>query len=407
MAIPSENGKQLCSRTVIGVAQTGYGGNRTPSRKYKVRNGITWRGPTGLSSCRGSISASRPVRRRIPQPAPSDAVRTKMRTAIVPARECSGFAMKVSRTELAARAQERSATQRRSRAASRGVELVCLIVASLVAASVLYLVYAAKTHDLEQEQATTLNLNELAGPQQLIPFLGMIPAPSDQEFIANQIYNLKRHGEEFNNVGAIARLRVTESELAKTRGLVSFPKRLSGLPVPARHERSVPLLTAQEFADLKPHLRVRNTDDYRHRIFLWAVLFFAPFYAVHLVWRLRAFSCDNLILPIVHAVCGIGLILMISLRDPLRDTLMFGDFTQGVIAGCAALLVFSIPNYQRQFGRLSYLPLLAALLLAVALRLFGSGPGASDARVNLFFFQPVEIIRILIVFFLAGYFAQN
>ena len=38
---------------------------------------------------------------------------------------------------------------------------------------------------------------------------------------------------------------------------------------------------------------------------------------------------------------------------------------------------------------------------------FGSGPGASDAKVNLFFFQPVELIRILIVLFLAGYFAQN
>ena len=70
-------------------------------------------------------------------------------------------------------------------------------------------------------------------------------------------------------------------------------------------------------------------------------------------------------------------------------------------------MLFSIPNYERRFARLSYVPLIAAVLLALALGLFGSGPGASDARVNLFFFQPVEIIRILLVFFLAGYFAQN
>ena len=38
--------------------------------------------------------------------------------------------------------------------------------------------------------------------------------------------------------------------------------------------------------------------------------------------------------------------------------------------------------------------------------LFGSGPGTSDAKVNLFGFQPVEIIRVLLVFFLAGYFAR-
>ncbi len=137
------------------------------------------------------------------------------------------------------------------------------------------------------------------------------------------------------------------------------------------------------------------------------ILFFAAFYVVHVVWRLVGFSGDNLMLPIIHALCGIGLILMISLRDPLRDTLMFVDFTQGVIAGCAALVLFSIPDYQRRFSRLSYVPLLAAVLLAIALGVFGSGPGSSDAKVNLFFFQPVEIIRILIVFFLAGYFAQN
>ena len=35
------------------------------------------------------------------------------------------------------------------------------------------------------------------------------------------------------------------------------------------------------------------------------------------------------------------------------------------------------------------------------------GPGVSDAKVNLFGFQPVEFIKILIVLFLAGYFAQR
>ena len=37
----------------------------------------------------------------------------------------------------------------------------------------------------------------------------------------------------------------------------------------------------------------------------------------------------------------------------------------------------------------------------------GSGPTGSDAKVNLGPIQPVELIKILIVFFLAGYFAQN
>ncbi len=39
--------------------------------------------------------------------------------------------------------------------------------------------------------------------------------------------------------------------------------------------------------------------------------------------------------------------------------------------------------------------------------LFGSGPGASDAKVNLLGFQPVELIRLLLWLFLAGYFARR
>ncbi len=318
--------------------------------------------------------------------------------------------MKVSRAEITAHAQERTIAEKRVRSASRNVELICLVLASLLVATGLYLVFSAKTRNLGQVQKATVNLNELTGPQQLIPYLSIIPAPSDQYFIANRIYNLRRHGESFSNVGAIARLRVTETELARTHGLSGLPKRLAAAREHAKgneRELSIPLLTPTEFAALKPRFRIRNPDHYRQRFLLWTILFFAAFYLTHLAWRVRGFAGDNLILPVVHALSGIGLILMITLRDPLRDTLMFADFTAGVTAGCLALFLFSVPDYQKQFSRLSYVPLLAALILAIALGLFGSGPGGSDAKVNLFFFQPVELIRILLILFLAGYFAQN
>lgn len=341
--------------------------------------------------------------------------------------------MKISREEIASRAQERRETERIGRARSRGVELVWLIAASLLVASGLVLVYQAKVHGVAEEEKNALNLNRLTGPQQLVPYLGMIPAESDQEFVANRIYDVKRHGEEFSNDGVIARLKVTEAEIVRARGLDSFPKRMAEARQrreqrdeetetnrnwfakkwgalrgrEAERELSIPVLTSAEFAQLKPHLSVRDAGRYRTQLVVWVILFFSAFYAVHVLCRVRKLAGDNLILPIIEALCGIGLIVMISLRDPLRDTLLFADFTQGVIAGCAALAVFSVPDYERQFSRLSYVPLIAALALAVALGIFGSGPGGSDAKVNLFFFQPVELIRILIVLFLAGYFAQN
>ena len=38
---------------------------------------------------------------------------------------------------------------------------------------------------------------------------------------------------------------------------------------------------------------------------------------------------------------------------------------------------------------------------------FGRGPAGNDAKVNLGIFQPVELIKILLVMFLAGYFTRN
>ncbi len=59
------------------------------------------------------------------------------------------------------------------------------------------------------------------------------------------------------------------------------------------------------------------------------------------------------------------------------------------------------------FARWIYTPLFAAVGLFLALLVMGSGPTGSDAKVNLGPIQPVELIKILIILFLAGYFAQN
>ncbi len=74
------------------------------------------------------------------------------------------------------------------------------------------------------------------------------------------------------------------------------------------------------------------------------------FYAIHITWRVRGFAGDNTMLPVVQLLSGIGLILMVSLRDPLRDTLMFQDFAQGIDRWAAlALLAFSLFDYEREF----------------------------------------------------------
>jgi cell division protein FtsI/penicillin-binding protein 2/cell division protein FtsW (lipid II flippase) len=339
--------------------------------------------------------------------------------------------MKVSREELAARSEERIRKAKRQQVQPRYTELIGLVLASLAVITGLFLVYSAKAAPGAEEPKAALNLNQLTGPQQLNPYLGIFSSTSDQDFVARHIFEAKRHGKRFGNVGALGTIRIRQAELPRTHGSNEWSQRIaeaqrrlrgqgepgvetSGLrrlwPLHNRDsdaELTIPLLTPAEVAALKPYFRVRERREYRNQLLIWSALFLAGFYAVHVWWRVRGFRGDNLLLPVMHALSGIGLILMVSLRDPVRDTLMFSDFALGVVVGCAALVLFSLPDYQRQFSRLSFVPLLVAFLLAVALGVFGSGPGGSDAKVNLFFFQPVEIIRVLLVFFLAGYFAQN
>ncbi len=170
----------------------------------------------------------------------------------------------------------------------------------------------------------------------------------------------------------------------------------------------MPLLTSADIARLKPMLAVRDPRRYKQQL---GALVRACFCAASVAYTCSgvcaAYAGPQFLLPALLLLTGIGMALMVTLRDPLRDTLLFASFAEGAAAGCLALACGSILDYRRLTGRLSYVFLLASFLLSAALILLGSGPTGSDAKVNLFGFQPAEVIRILLVFFLAGYFAER
>ena len=128
----------------------------------------------------------------------------------------------------------------------------------------------------------------------------------------------------------------------------------------------MPLLSADQLRQLKPALVVRRPAQFRRAFLLWAGLFFAAFLLVHAWWSLRGFRGDQTLLPAILLLTGVGLILMVSLRDPVRDNLLFVDFAQGVAGGCAAA-------GRRRVARLRT-PLREAELRAAAgqLRAFGA-----------------------------------
>ena len=262
-------------------------------------------------------------------------------------------------------------------------EFAWLGATSLMVGVGLLLVYSAKTREFPAlggalARGELLDLNQVSKPEQLLPFLQVFPDDGQRQMVANKVFDYLETHRPLPNVGALARLR-------------SAPR--------------VPLLP---FAKLKPAFVVRTPAEFQQQFLIWSALYLAAFHVVFLIWRWSAFRGDFALLPAIHLITGLGLILAVSLRDPLRDTLEFSKFAWGVALGCA---VFLLPllralNYQR-FSAWCYTPLFGALGLFLLLLRFGSGPGGNDAKVNLGPFQPVEAIKILLVFFLAGYFARN
>jgi cell division protein FtsI/penicillin-binding protein 2/cell division protein FtsW (lipid II flippase) len=249
---------------------------------------------------------------------------------------------------------------------------LALFCASALVACGLAMVYSAKMRGFSAEQQL-VNLNAVSSPQELLPVLEIYQDREQREAAAQNIFDLLQRARPLVNVGTLARVR---------------PR--------------VPL------ARIKPMLIVRTPAEFTKEFLLWAALYFLGFYLVGVVWRLAYFRGDRSILPALHLLSGIGFILMTSMRDPLRDTLEFHKFAVGVLCGCALLALAALPVVDyRRLSDWCYTPLFAALALFGLLLRFGRGPAGNDAKVNLGPFQPVELIKILLVIFLAGYFTRN
>jgi cell division protein FtsI/penicillin-binding protein 2/cell division protein FtsW (lipid II flippase) len=251
--------------------------------------------------------------------------------------------------------------------------LFALILASLFIAGGLLMAYAAKSQSFTA--TNLLNVNTIGSPDDLLPLLESFPDPAARQAVAEGTFEFLQRKRPLPNIGALA---------------------------PLRRSQQFPL------GRLKPLMIVRTPREFQKEFLESIGLYFAGFYLVALIWSVARFGGDRAILPALHLLSGMGLILMVSLRDPLRDKLEFHKFAVGVFLGCLLLALPALKHFD--YMRLSdwcYTPLFAALALFGALLVFGRGPTGNDAKVNLGPFQPVELVKILLVLFLAGYFTRN
>jgi hypothetical protein len=206
--------------------------------------------------------------------------------------------------------------------APRG-EWLWLVTASLLVAAGLAMVFAAKSQDfaaVERKLAhgELVNLNTVQGPEDLVPVL------KSREETAGRVFEVIERARPLRNTGVLARV----------------------LPL----------------SKLKPLLIVRSPRQFQREFLLWAGLDFAGFYLVALAWRLTRFRGDRTFLPALHLLTGMGLALMLSLRDPLRDTLEFHKFALGVFLGCLLLILPALkPFHYRRLSDWCYTPLYLAL----------------------------------------------
>ncbi len=274
---------------------------------------------------------------------------------------------------------------RRAAVAARQLDLTDLLLLSttLIGVLAIALTYGGlgRRGALSADAMTTVNLRTVGDARGIEAALEGLSgwSPVDRGRAARELFRFvasrRSDGDRLPNVGALAGAQV---------------------------------LTARDLAVIKPAFVVRTPAEFRRSVLIWALACVFAFHAIVLLWRARAVEGDRLLLAAAQLLTALGFAAVLSRADPLRDSLLFVRYTAGVLMGLGVMGALSLVDFRKTaFVKLSYIPLLGALLLSVLLILFGHGPGRSGAKVNLGPVQPIEAIRLLLALFLAGYFARR
>jgi len=185
------------------------------------------------------------------------------------------------------------------------------------------------------------------------------------------------------------------------------------------------LFSAKDFNSFKKEKAfiVRTPQEVTKWFWMIMTVFFISFFLLHLVLTFRFPAADQLLLPVIMILTGLSFITLFSLQDPLRDRFLAKSSFIYFCIGMIGILVMQFVNVRRfttdsdlfrlfifKNGRKAangWPWVLGAIGLLTLTILFGSGPEGSGVKVNLFGFQPSEIVKYMVIVFLAGFFATN
>ena len=192
-----------------------------------------------------------------------------------------------------------------------------------------------------------------------------------------------------------------------------------------RSPHTIRLLSTKDFNIIRKEksIIIRTPKEFQQWYWIIVACFVLGFVVIHIILSIRFPATDQLILPMVMLLTGISFLTLLSLQDPLRDRFFAKDSLVYLGLGCASVIVMLFFNLRRfnadsGFYRLFVFkradsaangwPWIASALVLLFLTIrFGTGPEGSGVKVNLFIFQPSEIVKYLVILFLAGFFAMN
>ncbi|CAM4384295.1 cell division protein FtsW, lipid II flippase [Pedobacter westerhofensis] len=185
------------------------------------------------------------------------------------------------------------------------------------------------------------------------------------------------------------------------------------------------LLSSRDFNTLKNEgaLIVRTPQDFSFYYWCFAGALLFGFLLIHIVLSIRFPDADQVILPLLMLLTGISFLTLLSLQDPLRDRFLVADSVLYLFIGVTGIFILLAFNLRRFTADSSLYRLfiftkqrdaangwpwitLAIGLLVITL-LFGAGPEGSGVKVNLLGIQPSEVVKYIVVLFLAGFFGMN
>ena len=312
--------------------------------------------------------------------------------------------MAVTRSSVASRSDEARRAAPVRRTAWRSAELVWLMLAALIVCGAWALVYTAKVRRSTTPAPVRESCRNSIAPRNSFPCSRCCRARRIAISRRSKSSIFWPTATASCPIPALSRASEFRARIwSETRKLEELRKRAEDAK-----GNTIALFTPAEFAQIKPQIAVRGIDVFRRDFLLWAGAILGGFPA-H-AYRLERAG--------IHRPVGV----FASAADPHRNRLCAHDRIARSAAGHAdfrALRPRRGGRLPRDAGsrassigkarcRATALCLCwARLCFRIALIFLGSGPAGSDARVNLGPFQPVEAIKILLVFFLAGYFARR